>query len=164
MATVLIAPQRLETYDKPVVFLAGPIQGAADWQSEAIKKLGDLDIIIANPRRGLKLKGDFTQEMYNEQVDWETEHLNIAGKKGIVTFWLANEYEKHTGRAYGQTTRFEFGEWKVKHQVYGTKVIVGIDNQFSGQRYVRRRLAQDCPNIPIVNTFDEYIQEIRKRL
>lgn len=37
--------------DKKIVFLAGPIKGAPNWQQKAIEDLSDLDIYVANPRR-----------------------------------------------------------------------------------------------------------------
>lgn len=63
--------------NKPVIFLAGPIQGAPDWQSEAtgIIRAKRKNIIIASPRKEY-LPGDFD---YGAQVDWETFHLRRAG-------------------------------------------------------------------------------------
>lgn len=37
--------------DKKMVFLAGPIMGAEDWQSRAIADLVDDDIYLASPRK-----------------------------------------------------------------------------------------------------------------
>ena len=45
-----ISPER-DYADKKIVFLAGPIKGAPDWQTQAIKDLADLDVYVANPRR-----------------------------------------------------------------------------------------------------------------
>lgn len=55
-----------------IIFLAGPIQGADDWQSKAIKYLNknrdDQDFVIASPRLEYKAK-DFD---YDKQVEWAT--------------------------------------------------------------------------------------------
>jgi hypothetical protein len=98
----------------PLIFLAGPIQGATDWQRDAVNIFkqvsGDDQLLrIANPRREELDKASFN---YAEQVAWEKQHLHRAAKHGAIIFWFAARdieipYEK--GRAYAQTTRFEFG-------------------------------------------------------
>src|SRR5579884_2152272 len=56
----------------PVIFLAGPIQGTGDWQSEARRLIHARrpEVIVASPRRAY-LPGEFD---YGKQVDWETYH------------------------------------------------------------------------------------------
>ena len=72
-----------------IVFLAGPIQGARNWQQEAYEYLKnqldekELNITVANPRR-IYLDGEF---VYERQVDWETEFLNRASYNGVIIFW-----------------------------------------------------------------------------
>ena len=75
-------------FDQSIIFLAGPIQGAPDWQAEAISVFTSLkpDITIASPRRET-----FEGVSYDEQVDWETENLRKAGRSGVIMFWLAKE-------------------------------------------------------------------------
>ena len=163
---VLIAP----TYDNiegPLIFLAGPIQGAYEWQDQAVQIIHSLDskLNIANPRRKTRAKGEFTQDMYNEQVDWETHYLRRAGEHGVVMFWLAKEFEeplKVEGvprRAYAQTSRFELAEWKVRHERDGSNLVVGVEEGFTGWRYIRRRLPQDCPEVCILPTLEETCQK-----
>ncbi len=94
-----------------VIFLAGPIQGAPDWQAEVIDIFRSLPLSVptlrfANPRRG-GLDEDFN---YRIQTRWERKHLFRSMKLGASLFWLACKDESlpyKTGRAYGQTTRFE---------------------------------------------------------
>lgn len=138
---------------KPLIFLAGPIQGAIDWQSIAtdIIHTSRPDITIASPRRGY-LPGEFN---YKEQVDWETHHLRRAGANGVLLFWLAQEVEHDPGRAFAQTTRAELFEWKVRHERDGVKMVIGIENGFSGARYIRHRFLQDCPEIKITDNLEE---------
>ena len=146
-------------------FLAGPIQGTWNWQEEMIKRFVsalsmrsfDREIIVASQRRldvPESRKKDFTDEMYNKQVDWETYNLNRAAANGLIVFWCAKETIHDCGRAYAQTTRAELFEWKVKHERDGTKLIVGIEPGFTGEKYIRRRFSQDCPNVYIYNSFD----------
>ena len=142
---LIFPPDYVEVQGAPVVFLAGPIQGAPEWQTEATKILQKLapEIYIASPRKKY-LDGQF---VYAEQVDWETHYLNVAAKNGVVMFWLAKEETHYPERAYAQTSRFELGEWKVKHEQAGVKLVVGIEKGFSNERYIRRRLEQDCPQV-----------------
>ncbi len=151
--TVIIPPEYLRVEKQPIIFLAGPIQGAPDWQLEAVKFIHDLTpgILIASPRRVSFDKG-FN---YDEQVDWETHYLNEAGEKGVIMFWLAKEKEVVPGRAYAQTSRFELAEWKVRHQKDGVKLVIGIEEGFPGERYIRKRLTQDCPDVLILDTLEK---------
>jgi len=147
----------------PLIFLAGPIQGAEDWQEKAIKKISESNpgLSIASPR------GDYSKRKfdYNTQVDWETYHLNQAAKTGTILFWLAKEKEHICSRAYAQTTRFELSEWATKQQVNkDLKLAIGIEPGFSGERYIRRRLNQDYPPLPIHSTLDKVCEEAIKNL
>lgn len=136
----------------PLVFLAGPIQGTSDWQSEAILYLQKKSsaIHIACPRHNYP-PGEFD---YETQVNWETHHLRRAAEQGVILFWLACETVQIPGRSYAQTTRFELAEWKVRHERNGIKIVIGIEAGFSGARYIRQRFSQDCPNIPIVDSIE----------
>jgi hypothetical protein len=150
---MLISPVQYPKIDGPLVFLAGPIQGSANWQLGAVHYLHQLDpkLHIANPRRDY-LSGEF---VYDEQVDWETHHLCRAGECGVILFWLACETEHSCDRAYAQTTRFELAEWKVRHERDGSRLVVGIDATFTGAKYIKRRFAQDCPRIVVCSTLEE---------
>jgi len=157
MSKLILPPNYLKKIDGPLIFLAGPIQGSYRWQDKAIEIIQDLapELYIACPRRDIHLKGDFTPDMYNEQVDWETYHLRKAGKNGTILFWLAKEAKHNCTRAYAQTSRFELGEWKVRHERDGSNLVVGIEEGFTNSRYIRRRLSQDCPKVPICSTLEE---------
>ena len=152
---ILYPPYQAENEDI-IIFLAGPIQGARDWQSDAYKYILELAIennledriIIANPRR-IYMDNEF---VYEKQVDWETEYLNKASKKGVILFWLEKEEIHYCNRPFAQTTRFELAEWKVKHQFLDAKIVIGIDEEFTNRRYILRRFNQDCPDIKINNS------------
>lgn len=147
MADALVPPIEAPIPDDaPLIFLAGPIQGAPDWQSEAIVLIQTAapEIWIANPRRTY-MDGSF---VYEDQVDWETRHIRRAMEFGALIFWLAAPVVDHPDRAYAQTTRIEIAEAKVRHELLGGNVVVGIEEGFSGERYIRRRWGQDAPGIP----------------
>jgi hypothetical protein len=73
-------------------------------------------------------------------------------------FWLAKQTEETPGRAYAQTSRFELGEWKSYQEQHGIRLIVGVEEGFGNARYIRRRLTQDCPDVPVLDTLAETCQ------
>ncbi|MDY3562141.1 nucleoside 2-deoxyribosyltransferase domain-containing protein [Gemmata sp. JC673] len=149
MSRVLF-PTAITPIDGPLVFLAGPIQGAPDWQAEAIRWFTEHApwLSVASPRR-LDRSQPFD---YAAQVDWETHHLRRAARCGVILFWLAREAVPVPGRAYAQTSRFELAEWKVRHERDGVRLAVGIEDGFSGARYIRHRFGQDCPGVPLASS------------
>lgn len=159
MGEVLIAPAR-RPLAGPLVFLAGPTW-TSPWQDEAIAyfQRHAPDVHLANPRRPVDVDRDFDQAMYEEQVDWETEHLQRAGADGVVLFWLAAEQVHRCERAYAQTTRFELAEWKECHRRDGVALALGIEAGFTGARYIRRRFAQECPTVALQDTLEATCRE-----
>ena len=103
------------------IFLAGPIQGAPEWQNN-IPNI-NAEVILLSPRRD-----NYDNFNYDEQVKWETECLRIAD---IILFWIPESIENIEGHDYAQTTRTEFGEYLAR----GKKIIIGINNIFPGKRY-----------------------------
>jgi len=155
MGKILIAPNR-EEIEGPLIFLGGPIQGAPDWQSHAIGILGVNPYInIASPRRSIEKKGDFSDEDYNIQVEWEHFYLNAASKNGVTLFWLPVALENIPGRAYGQTSRFELGEAMTRHCYEGINLVIGIEKGFSNERYIRKTFKDKAPKVIICNTLEE---------
>jgi hypothetical protein len=140
----------------PLIFLAGPIQGAPNWHGEAIAFLeGVSGLQIASPRR-LETGGkDFSEEVYREQIAWEHFHLKRAGENGVTLFWLARETAHQCDRAYAQTTRFELGEAVTLHRWKGIKVVVGIEIGFSNARYLKTTIASKAPDIPLCSTLQQ---------
>lgn len=149
---LVLQPPEIVEIDGRTIFLAGPIQGTSDWQTVATKKIHDIDpgIVVASPRKDYP-KGDF---VYEKQVDWETHYLRVAANIGVIAFWLARQTVDTPGRAYAQTSRFELGEWKMKHKTEGARLIIGIEEGFGNARYIRRRFGQDCPDVEIVDDLD----------
>ncbi len=160
-----VPPDHPERLEGPLVFLAGPIQGALDWQKEASSIISP-HFHVASPRTSAWETGLIT---YEQQVDWETRYLMLASKRGGILFWLAKEAVHDCNRAYAQTTRFELGEWIAKYALGDRKIIlsVGIEEGFTGAKYIRRRLSQDCPQLTIhsdlKSTCDAIVDEVDKR-
>jgi hypothetical protein len=138
----------LETLEGPLIYLAGPIQGAVDWQKTAIDLLGELapDVHIASPRAS-RFTGTF-----EAQLKWETAFINHAARTGVIVFFLSKEISHRCNRAYAQQARFELGEWAALSRAGLARVIVGIEYGFTGGPYLRRRLTLAYPNIPICTT------------
>lgn len=132
--------------NEPLIFLAGPIQGAPDWQNDAVsimesphgQRTTRTDTHVANPRR------DYINEefIYGAQVAWEKAGLQRAAKNGAIIFWFAAQdpsqpYEQD--RAYAQTSRIEFGRVLGWHDYNpDINIFVGIDEGYKGsERYYK---------------------------
>lgn len=150
---LFITPPEIVETEGNIIFLAGPIQGAPDWQSLAIGIIHDIDssVVVASPRKDYE-PGTF---IYERQVDWETHFLREAGRSGVVAFWLAAQTEETPGRSYAQTTRFELGEWKTMHKYHSAQLTIGLEEGFGNGRYIRRRLTQDVPDVKIADSLED---------
>ena len=139
--------------DKKIVFLAGPIKGAPNWQEQAIKDLADLDIYIANPRREKVM--NFNLDL---QIDWESKFLSAAD---VIMFWIPSKDFDVSGRDYAQTSRFELAEWMAKTNYNHTRkqVVVGISDDFFGKTYIVKRL--NTENVKVYNSYNETIKHTR---
>jgi len=159
-----------ENNDDIIIFLAGPIQGAPEWQEDFIKTLEkefkdsklSKNVVIANPKR----LEDFNKEdfSYDEQVNWESYYLDKASKQGIIVFWLPVEKEKVKGRSYAQTSRFEIGEWFAKGQdIKDFKIVIGHEKDFEGVRYIGKKF-KDTYNINLHTNKSDMINDIVKKI
>lgn len=117
----------------PLVFLAGPIQGAPDWQTPTAHNLLSHNdrLVIATPRLEYK-DANFDKQ---NQVFWELDHIWRACRLGGVAFWFAAQdhsldYKK--GRSYAQTTRFEIGAVSMAQKNDAEiKAWVGFDPEYT---------------------------------
>ena len=159
-------PQKIFNLDKekPLVFLAGPIQDAFPWHYIAIEYLKKYSpyIDIACPKRPKKLDTKF---VYEEQVDWESIYLQRASENGGILFWLGNQDTKNPERSYAQTTRFELAEWFTNFKSDSNiNIVVGIDSKFPGERYIRYRISKEAPEIKITNSLDFACLQLIKKI
>lgn len=154
---IITAPNELvrTNADDKYIFLAGPIQGAPDWQNECARTIigvarehpSKQNLIIASPRRNVQtLTKDFD---YDEQVDWEKRYLRRASRYGANLFWFAAqdpEVPYEANRPYGKTT---FGElnrvfgWRDCEP--GVSICAGIEPGYDGlsRRYIETMLKED---------------------
>lgn len=162
MGKIIYPPDRVQV-SGGIIFLAGPIQGTHDWQAEAIENIfkQEPNCNIACPRRSDFKELNLLER--HQQYDWETYYLRQAGLFGVVMFWLAKETHHLCRRAFAQTSRFELGEWKMRHEYYKTKLVVGIEPGFSNETYLKHRFNEDCPSLNIHSTlFETCLEAIRQ--
>ena len=172
---VLYPPTRDADAGKPIVFLAGPIAGAAHWHEGAIEQLaceadkrgaGDFTIACPRPPNWTLAKHSSFAEFEQNEI-WEQEHIEKAMRHGVLVFWLAREVVHQFGRAYAQTCRVQLGEsLALLYSDYfrGGCIVVGIDPAFYGKSYIRWKLAARAPQIPICTTLDETIAHAAEAL
>lgn len=127
MSRMIKSPTPLPEKTGVTVFLAGPMKGAPKWQRTVPKLAEDMgmdEVTWYNPypcQRWVSWKA---------QVDWESAGLSDAD---LVLFWIPNQVEETPGRDYAQTTRMEL----LESLALGRKVILGIDSDIRGSRYMR---------------------------
>jgi hypothetical protein len=157
----IVFPPKLTELTGPTVFLAGPIKGSERWQDMAIEYLAKNApyLNIASPRRALDRAKDYTENDYISQVDWESHYLRVAANTGVILFWFAKETTHYCERPFARTTRIEFGEWLAHHDLEGTELVVGFEEGFDGDKYIRHRL-QNFPKIAIAENLDEALQYV----
>ena len=132
------------------VFLAGPIQGAPNWQNT----LPELDNVIwISPRRDDAVLND---ETHKQQMEWETRALRTAN---IILFWIPEEVEHVEGRGYAQTTRFELGE----NLGRGKRIIIGTHDNFPGRLYFEYKANKydNVINHRVYNTLEDCVNALK---
>lgn len=156
-------PQKLSLL--PVIFLAGPIQGAPEWHQRAARKIlkSGVPCHIACPKKGIvdhySPKDCLFDSAPQAQYAWETSFLNHAAQNGVILFWLAKEARHTCARSYGQTTRWELAEWKERAMNRQANLVLGIEDGWTGEKYMRFRLEQDLPDLDIHSTLGGTVKE-----
>ncbi len=125
---IIIVPKVIEGVDvnKPLIFLAGPIRGGGDWQTEMANILVEqcADVQVACPARWTDkhpLSRYFLRSFSdapNRQLHWERHYMDRAAldhiQLGTVLFWLGLEdvNSPHPGpEPYAMDTRREIGKF-----------------------------------------------------
>lgn len=149
---VYMAPEDTSGANDKSVFLAGSIDmgEAIDWQAEVTKALEGMPVSVFNPRRDdwdSSWKQDISDDKFREQVEWEMDNLDNASVVCV--------YFDPNGKA--PITLMELGL-----QASSGKVVVCCP-----EGYWRRGNVQivcNRYNIPMVDTLDDLIAEIKERL
>lgn len=138
---ILVPDSFFEIDERPVIYLAGPINGISEWQSKAIEMILDKsdDIVIATPRIVLweyitanpYLQG--TSFRFDGLRPWEKYYMRRAAEGGTLLFWLPSPKPELlvNGVVYGATTRFELGEWFTRYSCDSSvNLVVGAEEDF----------------------------------
>lgn len=175
MSEFITPPHELASSDLPLVFLAGPVQGAQDWQSDMATKLlrSGFQMNIASPRRtdmdDPKVRAAFDRQAQHAQIDWELRHIHQAIKFGVLVINFAAQdlsLEYPTGRAYAQTTRFEAGAAILGQEFFDghAHIAVRIDPLYKGGNDTYTRYIAERNHIPVVTDEGALIGEVLARL
>jgi calcineurin-like phosphoesterase family protein len=155
MSKIIRSPEALipgKRKDSTYVFLAGPIQGVHDWQTEDIPDLGE-GITLINPRRAEHPDPTFD---WNEQVSWETAALRVSD---YVLFWVPKEEEHIEGRDYAQTTKIELME----NLARGKNIVFGIDPEVHTRRYLVHKF-EAYTNRKAHDNLEDCIKELKEMI
>lgn len=168
MSEFITPPFSIQQPDNPVVFLAGPVQGAHDWQSEVAEVLleNEPSLSIVSPRgpEGL-YQPPSTWLTDEEQTPWEKHHLRLARDSGVLAMWMAAQDYDTPGRAFAQTSRIEFGRiagWLDYNP--SVHFVFGVHPGYRGGN--RRYFEEVCDEfaIPVQDKLDEWCEAIREEL
>jgi len=167
MSKLIIPKTNVQGLEAPLIFLAGPIGSAPNWQDEAIGFLFSQkpDLVIASPRKGTRaniapyiITGN--EFYFSRQRAWERYYIDIASKTGAVLFWLPGEAEHNCKKVYGAMTRFEAGlvlGWYKYDK--GVSFCVGTDGRFSEFDTMLYDFTTDAPDKKINNSLEETCRE-----
>lgn len=178
MTEFIHPPQSFTNPDLPTVFLAGPVQGAPDWQSELATKLlrSGFAMNVASPRRhdleDPAVRAAFDEAAKHAQIDWELDNIKRALKFGVLVInFVAQDpnVPYPAGRSYSQTTRFETGGAILGLEFYNEgrpnpNIALSIDPDYQGGNadYARRIAKRN--NVPVYDGEAGLINEVILRL
>lgn len=152
----------------PLLFLAGPVQGAPNYHDRFAEVLLTEypGLAVASPRRTAEDQQRFEAD---EQVAWEIASRDRAYKFGVTGIWFAAQDLSDTtyppGRAYAQTTRIELGETIGRYTYDNTlNFVVGFDPAYEGgsEGYIRRLMGSH--SLAVANSEEEYLQQLRSQI
>ena len=167
MGKVIIPKTYVPNIVAPLIFLAGPIRSAPNWQDEAINFLfsQNSDLVIASPRRGVRDKiapyiVTGNKNYFPRQRAWERHYLDIASKTGAILFWLPGEEEHNCEKVYGAMTRVEIGQWMTNYRHNNSvRFCVGSDGKFPEMHTIEFDLKMDAPDKKIFSSLEETCTE-----
>lgn len=167
MGKLIIPKTYIEKIDAPLIFLAGPIKSAPNWQAEAIDILFSLnqDIIVASPKKEfgdeiLQYVMQGNENYFPRQRAWERYYLDIASKAGSILFWLPGEERHDCKKVYGAMTRIELGQWMTKYKnEKSIRLCFGSDGNFPELSVIKYDLSLDAPDKKIIDNLEDTCKE-----
>ncbi len=159
------------TVQSPLFFLAGPIRGGGDWQSNMAEEIQNQEpsALITCPSRWNsehRLASNFHKpfsKAKNRQLVWERHYLKQAGLEpdvpGCVIFWfgLESREQPHPGpEPYAMDTRREIGKFTAYAETMNVRIVVGGDRNFHGLDVILFELSEAFGHhIPFYETMEE---------
>ena len=119
------------------LFLAGPIRGTKDWQTEAYLHLRDKVFgTIASPR-DLEIHMDRSLQpdphwKVRSQTHWEARCIDLALASGFLMFWLPARNEDCGVHPFARDTRRELMLYLALNANNPKNIVIGYEKGFSG--------------------------------
>ncbi len=167
MGGLIIPKYYVDVSDSPVIFLAGPIACAPNWQDLAVEIIysHNLNLFVVSPRHGIrepiaKYAAQGSEEKFHRQRAWERHYLQIAGEKGAILFWLPEQEKHECDKVYGAMTRIELGQWMTNYKINKSiGLCIGSDMKFPGLDTIKYDLSLDAPDKEIKSGLEETCME-----
>jgi len=144
----LEAPNRLDSYPSPSIFLAGGITGVGNWQKDTANALEMLfpNLLVMNPRRENFDVND--PSAAGEQIKWEHHHLMKAEQH---LFWFSDE-------TLQPIALFELG--KISAHV-GKPLHVGVHPLYKRRMDVIIQLRHVRPDVYVYDSLLETVADVQ---
>jgi hypothetical protein len=173
MGKILLPNTYVQDIEYPLIFLAGPIRGAPDWHSDAIKFLFSQkgDLFVASPRRVIasSLSGHVAEgnnSYFSRQRAWERHYISAASRNGVILFWLPREAEHKCRKPYASMTRVELGQVSTHYKFDNSvRFVIGTEGEFQDLDAIGYDLSLDAPGKKVkVQTLEETCLDALKLL
>jgi hypothetical protein len=159
---VVCPPEQKGLKGHPFIYLAGPMHGAPNWQRTAttILRTSGYREVIVSPRFDA-IHESMSSSPYGEDLAWRHFYIKKAlMRKGAILFWLTKEVPSDPSHAHAGIMRFELGlilghlmhEGTAKEK---TSVVVGVEEGFLGEHYVRENFKLLAPHVPFVHSLED---------
>jgi hypothetical protein len=137
------APQEYDG-DETVVFLAGSVTDAENWQSRVAQLLRHVNVTLLNPRRGDFPVGDALAA--ERQIEWEHRYLRRAE---LVAFWFS-------AHSLCPIALFELGACCAER----VPLVVATDQNYERRRDVISQLQLRRPEVTVVQSLESLAQHV----
>ncbi len=155
MGKIIISPNEDDVQEN-LIYLAGPIFGAPDWQSDAVGLLGINDSVnVISPRQARDLSIPLSGKDEHAQICWEQKYLHRVMREGLVLFWFPKPQVGFLGEHYGRQSFFELGEVVSASLLNKASLVVGFEDGFSHKSYIHETLMAKMPDLLIATSLPE---------
>jgi len=145
---VVEAPSRYRNrLGYPMLFMAGGITGAEDWQTKFLEELKDEELVVFNPRR--KNFDISNEEVEAQQITWEFLHI---AKANAISFWLPPQ-------TLCPITLFELGS--VLGEKTDRSIFVGCDPSYARIRDVKVQVGLRNKKIEVVESLSSLASQVK---